>query len=234
MCSQLQLCCTLNATIKTVVDCPANMADPVDLKVVLVVCFFALFLRWCFFCPSFKVVLVGPPGTGKSSMIHSLTTKTFKTFHSPTAFDNRTAKIEDGQNSYQLRWGVDNSYSFKVYISQCLGHRRKWRDPERHLLQGWRCDGLLSSGIWWRQSWNFEKLLRRVIPILQKDFPCWNKNRAEGCKRQSKSVQARKGAGKGVEWASLSWVLHPEQWWISGRSVQRGGQKGFSGQRPTG
>ena len=103
MCSQLQLCCTLNATIKTVVDCPANMADPVDLKVVLVVCFFALFLRWCFFCPSFKVVLVGPPGTGKSSMIHSLTTKTFKTFHSPTAFDNRTAKIEDGQNSYQLR-----------------------------------------------------------------------------------------------------------------------------------
>ena len=141
-----------------------------------------------FFCPFFKVVLVGPPGTGKSSMIHYLTTNTFKTFHSPTAFDNRTAKIEDGQNSYQLRWGVDNSYSFNVYISQCLGHRRKWRDPERHLLQGWRCDGLLSSGIWWRQSWNFEKLLRRVIPILQKDFPCWNKDRAEGCKRQSKPV----------------------------------------------
>ena len=78
MCSQLQLCCTLNATIKTVLDCPANMAD-------------------------LKVVLVGPPGTGKSSMIHSLTTNTFKTVHSPTAFDNYTAKIEDGQKTYQLR-----------------------------------------------------------------------------------------------------------------------------------
>ena len=73
--------CRLNATIKTVVDCPANMADPVDLK----------------------VVLVGPPGTGKSSMIHYLTTKTFKTVHNPTAFDNYTAKVEDGQKTYQLR-----------------------------------------------------------------------------------------------------------------------------------
>ena len=73
--------CRLNATIKTVVDCPANMADPVDLK----------------------VVLVGPPGTGKSSMIQSLTTNTFKTVHSPTAFDNYTAKVEDGQKTYQLR-----------------------------------------------------------------------------------------------------------------------------------
>ena len=80
MCSELQLC-TINATIKTVEDCPANMADPVDLK----------------------VVLVGPPGTGKSSMIHCLTTNTFKTVHSPTAFDNYTAKIEDGQTTYQLR-----------------------------------------------------------------------------------------------------------------------------------
>ena len=80
MCSKLQLC-TINATIKTVVDCPANMADPVDLK----------------------VVLVGPTGTGKSSMISCLTTNTFKTVHSPTAFDNYTAKIEDGQTTYQLR-----------------------------------------------------------------------------------------------------------------------------------
>ena len=50
-----------------------------------------------------KVVLVGPPGTGKSSMIHALTTNTFKTVYSPTAFDNYTAKIEDGQKIYQLR-----------------------------------------------------------------------------------------------------------------------------------
>ena len=64
-----------------VVERPANMADPVDLK----------------------VVLVGPPGSGKSSMILSLTTKTFKTVHSPTTFDNYAATIEDGQKSYQLR-----------------------------------------------------------------------------------------------------------------------------------
>ena len=70
-----------DATIKTVVECSANMADPVDLK----------------------VVLVGPPGSGKSSMIYSLTTKTFKNVHSPTAFDNYTAKVEDGQKTYQLR-----------------------------------------------------------------------------------------------------------------------------------
>ena len=65
----------------TVVERPANMADPVDLK----------------------VVLVGPPGSGKSSMIHSLTTKTFSIVHSPTMFDNYTAKIVDGQKRYQLR-----------------------------------------------------------------------------------------------------------------------------------
>ena len=65
----------------TVRDYPANMAHPVELK----------------------VVLVGPPGSGKSSMIHSLTTNTFKTVHSPTAFDNYTAKVEDGQKTYQLR-----------------------------------------------------------------------------------------------------------------------------------
>ena len=65
----------------TVVERPANMADPVDLK----------------------VVLVGPPGSGKSSMILSLTTNTFKTVHSPTTFDNYAATIEDGQKSYQLR-----------------------------------------------------------------------------------------------------------------------------------
>ena len=70
-----------DATIKTEVECSANMADPVDLK----------------------VVLVGPHGTGKSSMIHSLITNTFKTVHSPTAFDNYTAKVVDGQKTYQLR-----------------------------------------------------------------------------------------------------------------------------------
>ena len=66
----------------TVRDYPANMADRVELK----------------------VVLVGPPGSGKSSMILSLTANgTFKTVHSPTTFDNYTATIEDGQKRYRLR-----------------------------------------------------------------------------------------------------------------------------------
>ena len=72
-------CVTLSTG--TVGDYPASMADPVELK----------------------VVLVGPPGSGKSSMILALTTNTFKTVHSPTTFDNYAATIEDGQKSYQLR-----------------------------------------------------------------------------------------------------------------------------------
>ena len=65
----------------TVRDYPANMADRVELK----------------------VVLVGPPGSGKSSMITCVTGQTFKTVHSPTTFDNYTATIEDGQKRYRLR-----------------------------------------------------------------------------------------------------------------------------------
>ena len=65
----------------TVRDYPANMAHPVELK----------------------VVLVGPPGSGKSSMILALTSNSFKTVHSPTTFDNYTATIEDGQKRYRLR-----------------------------------------------------------------------------------------------------------------------------------
>ena len=73
---------SLTLSTETLVrDNPANMADPVELK----------------------VVLVGPLGGGKSSMILSLTTNTFKTVHSPTTFDNYAATIEDGQKSYQLR-----------------------------------------------------------------------------------------------------------------------------------
>ena len=48
-----------------------------------------------------KIVLVGPPGEGKSSMILSLTTNTFKDFHSPTEFENY--KVDDAQQSYVLR-----------------------------------------------------------------------------------------------------------------------------------
>ena len=67
---------------KIVGDCHANMAEPLNLK----------------------IVLVGPPGGGKSSMILSLTTNTFKDFHSPTEFENCTAKVEvDSQQSFLLR-----------------------------------------------------------------------------------------------------------------------------------
>ena len=59
-------CVTLSTG--TVRDYPANMAHPVELK----------------------VVLVGPPGSGKSSMILALTSNSFKTVHSPTTFDNKT------------------------------------------------------------------------------------------------------------------------------------------------
>ena len=53
-----------------------------------------------------KVVLVGPPQSGKSNMILALTTNTFKTVHSPTTFDNSAVTIEDGQKIYQLRWEI--------------------------------------------------------------------------------------------------------------------------------
>ena len=72
-------CVTLSTG--TVGDYPASMADPVELK----------------------VVLVGPPGSGKSSMITCVTGQTFKTVHSPTIYDNYAATIEDGQTRYQLR-----------------------------------------------------------------------------------------------------------------------------------
>ena len=75
-------CVTLSTG--TVWDNLSNMADPMDLK----------------------VVLVGRPWCGKSSMILSLTTNTFKTVHSPTKFDNYAAKIEDGQKRYRLREAI--------------------------------------------------------------------------------------------------------------------------------
>ena len=56
--------------------------------------------------PDLKVVLVGPPDSGKSSMILSLTSDAYKNIseHTPTVFDTYRAKIgdSDGQ-TYQLR-----------------------------------------------------------------------------------------------------------------------------------
>ena len=56
--------------------------------------------------PDLKVVLVGPPDSGKSSMILSLTSDAYKNIseHTPTVFDTYRARIgdSDGQ-TYQLR-----------------------------------------------------------------------------------------------------------------------------------
>ena len=56
--------------------------------------------------PDMKVVLVGPPSSGKSSMILSLTSDAYKVIseHTPTVFDSYRAKVEgnNGQ-TYQLR-----------------------------------------------------------------------------------------------------------------------------------
>ena len=56
--------------------------------------------------PDLKVVLVGPPDSGKSSMILSLTSDAYKNIseHTPTVFDTYRAKVGDSEGqSYQLR-----------------------------------------------------------------------------------------------------------------------------------
>ena len=47
--------------------------------------------------PDLKVVLVGPPDSGKSSMILSLTSDAYKNIseHTPTVFDTYRAKVGD-------------------------------------------------------------------------------------------------------------------------------------------
>ena len=58
--------------------------------------------------PELKVVMVGPPGSGKSSMILSLTSDAYKNIseHTTTVFDKYCAKVEDSAGqSYQLRCG---------------------------------------------------------------------------------------------------------------------------------
>ena len=54
-----------------------------------------------------KVVLVGPPDSGKSSMILSLTSDAYKNIseHTPTVFDTYRARIGDSEGqTYQLRY----------------------------------------------------------------------------------------------------------------------------------
>ena len=58
--------------------------------------------------PELKGVMVGPPGSGKSSMILSLTSDAYKNIseHTTTVFDKYCAKVEDSAGqSYQLRCG---------------------------------------------------------------------------------------------------------------------------------
>ena len=55
--------------------------------------------------PDIRCVLVGPPHSGKSSMLLALTTGTHQKqqTYAPTAFDNYTATIEDGSQKYTMR-----------------------------------------------------------------------------------------------------------------------------------
>ena len=59
--------------------------------------------------PDLKVVLVGPPDSGKSSMILSLTSDAYKNIseHTPTVFDTYRARIGDSEGqTYQLRYKI--------------------------------------------------------------------------------------------------------------------------------
>ena len=55
--------------------------------------------------PDLRCVLVGPPDSGKSSMLLALTTGTCEASdtYAPTVFDNYTATVEDGGRKYPLR-----------------------------------------------------------------------------------------------------------------------------------
>ena len=62
---------------------------------------------WCRMAETLDIrcVLVGPPDSGKSSMLLALPTGTYQNpeTYAPTAFDNYTATIEDGSHKYTMR-----------------------------------------------------------------------------------------------------------------------------------
>ena len=67
--------------------------------------------------PDMKVVLVGPPSCGKSSMILSLTSDAYKVIseHTPTVFDSYRAKVEGNNGQiYQLRYKKKSLQCFEL------------------------------------------------------------------------------------------------------------------------
>ena len=106
--------------------------------------------------PELKVVMVGPPGSGKSSMILSLTSDAYKNIseHTTTVFDKYCAKVEDSAGqSYQLRC-VNPTQSCvqqcESLILQHLGHRIGRRHPKEHFSRSQCHHDLLPSEPKWR------------------------------------------------------------------------------------
>ena len=51
-----------------------------------------------------KCVVVGPPASGKSSMLVKLTTGEISSDYTPTVFDNYATCIKQGGKDYELRY----------------------------------------------------------------------------------------------------------------------------------
>ena len=51
-----------------------------------------------------KCVIVGPPASGKSSMLVKLTTGEISSNYTPTVFDNYATCMKQGGNEYELRY----------------------------------------------------------------------------------------------------------------------------------